>query len=138
MVLGKRGRAGRGTLARSAVLASVAIVAATLVLAQPVRGAGQSALHAAAAAWRGLFSDRPKAEFSQRMIVVLTAPSLADRVAAATTPPTAADERRWLAEAEGAQRALVSGLREHGVDVHPDLSFVRTLRNVSLPGFRKR
>ena len=130
-VLGTRGQQGSRPLAHAGVLGAVAMLATALVLVQPVRGAGQAALNAAAAAWRGIFADRPKTTFSQRMIVLLTAPSLADRVASATSPPTAADERRWVAEAEAAQRILLTGLHDHGVDVRPEVSFVRTLNGFS-------
>jgi hypothetical protein len=117
-------------LARVAAPALVAAVAAG-VLVGPVRGAGESAARSAAEAWASVFGTRPEASRPERMIVVLTAPSLADRIAQARTAPTSAEQKRWVAEAEAAQRLLVARLQERGLVVQPVRSFTRTLNGFS-------
>ena len=121
----------RPELTRTTLLALVAVLATAVVLVDPVRGAGDAAVNAAASVWRAAFGNRPEPAFQRRMIVVLAAPSLADRVAAAKKQPSADDERRWVAEAEGAQRVLLLGLRDRGVDVRPELTFTRTFNGFS-------
>ena len=116
---------------RTTTLGVIALAATALVLVAPITGAGESALRAAAAAWRDVFSDRPRTAFAQRMIVVLAAPSLADRMAAAETPPTPEEQRRWVAEADAAQKLLLSRLRERGVELEPEYSFTRTMNGFS-------
>ena len=67
---------------RTAALAALTLVATALVLAGTVEGAGDSLARSAARAWHGVFGDRPKpaSDQHQRVLVVLSAPSLADRV----------------------------------------------------------
>ncbi len=105
--------------ARSAALAVLAVLAVGLALAGTVQGAGDSVARTAARAWHGVFSDRPQAaaEQRQRVLVVLSAPSLADRLAAAENTPTADEQRQWTADAEGAQQLLLAGTpRARGFD----------------------
>jgi hypothetical protein len=45
------------------------------------------------------------------MIVVLRSPSLADRMAQAEVAPTSEEQKRWVAEADAAQRLLLSRSR---------------------------
>ena len=118
----------RGRLLRRAaytLIALAAAVAATL----PVAGVG--AFRAAAEPWRSAFQDRPRVPASDRVIVIMSFPSLADRVATASTPPTAATQRRWVEEAEQSQRALVRELRSQGVEITRDERFTRTLNGFS-------
>ncbi|MBA2537548.1 MAG: S8 family serine peptidase, partial [Actinobacteria bacterium] len=121
---------GRAAYIRTTALAIVALVAATFVVADPVRGAGESAFRAAAAAWDGVFGDRPKPASAQRMIVVLSTPSLADRM---NDDPDAApdDQKRWVAEADASQRLLIARLASRGVKVDREFSFTRTLNGFS-------
>jgi hypothetical protein len=76
---------------RTSMLAALALLAAVLALAGTVEGAGDTVARTAAKAWHGLFGDRPKAatEQKQRVLVVLSSPSLADRMAAAEGTPSA-------------------------------------------------
>ena len=73
---------------RSVLLAVVALVATGVALAGTVQSRGDALARSAAKAWNGVFSDRPTvaAEEQQRVLVVLSAPSLADRMAAAEQP----------------------------------------------------
>jgi subtilase family protein len=118
---------------RSTVLAVVALVATGLALAGTVEGAGDSLARTAARAWGAVFADRPTPapERRQRVLVVLSAPSLADRLAAAETTPRARAQRRWTVEAEGAQQLLLAGLRERKVDLERDQVFTRTFNGFS-------
>jgi hypothetical protein len=116
---------------RVTALGVVALMALALALAAPVLGAPGSVLQSAISAWKSAFGERPQAPVGQRMIVVLEAPSLADRVASAQGAPSADDRRRWLAEAQAAQRVLVTRLDRRGVVLRPVRSFTRTLNGFS-------
>ena len=61
------------------------------------------------------------------MIVVLKAPSLADRVAAAGGRATETQERSWTAAAYAAQTRLLKSLALDGITVKPDYSYARVL-----------
>ena len=120
---------------RTATLAALAVVATGLALAGTVEGAGDSVARTAAKAWHGVFGDRPKAaqeqEQKQRILVVLSAPSLADRMAAAEQAPTSKQQRQWTAQAEGAQQLLLAGLRERQVHIARNQIFTRTFNGFS-------
>jgi subtilisin family serine protease len=115
------------------MLAALALVATALVLAGTVEGAGDTLARTAARAWNGVFGDRPESapEPKQRVLVVLSSPSLSDRVAAADEMPTAEQQRVWTAEAEGAQQLLLAGLRERQVRIARDQVFTRTFNGFS-------
>jgi minor extracellular serine protease Vpr len=123
----------RPEAARTGTLAGIALVAALLALAGTVQGAGDSAARSAARAWDAVFGDRPApaAERRQRVIVVLSTPSLADRLAAAKTLPTAEEQRQWTADADSAQRLLVAGLHGRGVRIERAHVFTRTFNGFS-------
>jgi minor extracellular serine protease Vpr len=111
----------------------LALLATALALAGTVEGAGDSLARTAARAWNGVFGDRPQPtpEPKQRVLVVLTSPSLADRMGAVEDEPSARQQRRWTADAEGAQRLLLAGLRERMVRVVRDQVFTRTFNGFS-------
>jgi subtilisin family serine protease len=121
----------RPELARTTTLAAVAAVATVLLLAGTVQGAGESVVHAASRAWHSVFNDRPRTANGERMIVVLASPSVGERVAASSNPPSGAEERQWAADIEGLQSTLVAGLGERGVDIHRELVFTRVLDGFS-------
>jgi minor extracellular serine protease Vpr len=123
----------RPSAARPLALAATALAVTALALAGTVQGAGDSLARTAARAWHSVFGDRPQAvpTRKQRVLVVLAAPSLADRMAAADAVPTAEQQRRWTAEAEGAQRLLLAGLREREVTVKREQVFTRTVNGFS-------
>ena len=116
---------------RVAALALVAAGAASVAVVPPVIGAGESAVRAAASAWDGVFGERAQPVSEGRMIVVLEAPSLAERLAQAETPPTAEDQMRWVAEADASQRLLLARLAERGLNVERVRSFTKTLNGFS-------
>src|SRR3954453_8248433 len=112
---------------RPAVLRSAASVISLALVALGVialaLGAGdtrsmQPTLSSSAASWRGLAgSARPQVDAGQRVIVVLKAPSLAQRVARAGGRATDAHEIQWTAAALAAQKQLLGTLASHGVQV---------------------
>lgn len=126
-----RPRSRRPLVARAAVLGGVAAVAAALVVPGPVSGAREGLVRAASSAWNGLVGERPQAAATQRMIVVLESPSLADRMIAAETPPGADEQKRWVAEADAAQRVLLARLASRGVELRRERWFTRTLNGFS-------
>ena len=124
----------RAELWRAAPLALIAL-GLTLVLV----GAGTSekrlaTLSSSATEWRGLVGGvRPRVSVGQRMIVVLRAPSLADRVARAGGQATESQERQWTASALAAQQQVLATLAQHGIHVRVDHNFTRVLNGFSAP-----
>jgi subtilisin family serine protease len=116
---------------RATALGVLALLAAALFVVSPVSGASGTLVRGAVSAWKSAFGERPQAPIGQRMIVVLEAPSLADRLTAARSAPTVDERRRWLAEAQAAQRLLVARLERRGVRVKPIRSFIRNLNAFS-------
>ena len=112
-------------------LAAIALSATALILVDPVRGAGEAVVRMTASAWRGVFPDRPKPALSQRVIVVLSSPSLADRTAASEEPLSPDEQKRLVAEAEAAQRVLLAQLRSRGIVLRTEHTFTRTLNGFS-------
>ena len=116
---------------RGGVLGLVAAVAAALVVVGPVQGAGESVLRAAATAWHAVQGGRPQSQAGRRVIVVLAAPSLADRVANADSVPSPEEQRRWTAQVQAGQALLVSGLRERGIELRREFVYARTFNGFS-------
>jgi subtilisin family serine protease len=121
----------RPELARTMILAAVAAVATALLLAGTVQGASETAARAAARAWHSVFPDRPKTAAGERVIVILSSPSVAERAAAASKRPSAADEKQWVADIEALQQSLLAALRDRGVDIQPDFRFTHVLDGFS-------
>ena len=110
----------------------VVAVAATLVAALIAAVREQATAEAKkptgvpASAWYGLVGAPPvAASVGQRVIVLLKAPSLADRVAAAGGHASEAQERRWTAAIFAGQRQLISDLATSGVRVNPEFQYAR-------------
>ncbi len=101
-----------------------------LTVATPLGGAAGSDRDAAEG-WRAAFPSRPHVDPSRRMIVVLSAPSLADRMASARTPLTPRAQRRVVAEADRLQQQLVTVLRLRGVNLRREHVFTRTMNGFS-------
>jgi minor extracellular serine protease Vpr len=120
----------RPELARASVLAAVATVAAFLLVGT-VQGARGTVTGAAARAWHSIFGDRPQAELGSRMIVVLSPPSLADRIEAAASKPGPGLQRRWVADIRAEQDAFLASMRDRGVAINRDEIFTRTLNGFS-------
>src|SRR4029450_2797576 len=67
----------------------------------------------------------------QRVIVLLKAPALADRVGNAGGLATSEDERRWTNTALSSQKLLIARLRLQGLVVQPEFSCTRTVNGFS-------
>jgi Subtilase family/Peptidase inhibitor I9 len=65
------------------------------------------------------------------MIVVLRAPSLAERVARAGGTASDAQERQWTAAALAGQRQVLETLAAHGVQVRVDYTYARVINGFS-------
>src|SRR5262249_15677247 len=120
-------RLGRLTPVAVVVLGTLAVVV----------GAGgtrttQPTLSSNAAAWRGLAgSARPQVDVGQRVIVVLKAPSLAERVAQAGGHASDSQERQWTTAALAAQQQVLGTLAQHGVQVRVDYYYSRVINGFS-------
>ena len=115
-------------------LPPLAALAAAAFLATAGGGGSKppSQPHAAAAQWRGLVGDpRPQVAVGQRMLVVLSAPSLADMVTRHAGIAGDASERRWTAAAYAAQQQFLASLASKGVRVRPEYRFARVLNGFS-------
>src|SRR5919198_542568 len=126
-------RSLRSSVVRTVPLAVVAVGVAGAVLgAGGTRGVAQPTLSSTAASWRGLAgSARPRVDVGQRVIVVLKAPSLAQRVAAAGGRATDAQERQWTAAAVAAEQQVLTTLAAHGVQVRVDYNYSRVINGFS-------
>src|SRR5207302_764920 len=114
-------------VAVTAVLLIGAVVAGSVVAS----GGHASKRHPASAAaesWRGLVgSRRSPVALGQRMIVVMRALSLAQRVQQAGGVATGDQERRWTAQALSAQQDVLLRLDTKGSFIKPELRFPRVL-----------
>ena len=112
------------------VLAALAVVVTAVLIA-----AGGGSRHTAPTgepSWQGLAgAQRPRVAVGQRVIVVLKAPALADRVGNAGGLATSEEEQRWTESALAAQKLLVARLRVQGVVVQPEFSYTHTLNGFS-------
>jgi len=112
------------------VLAALAVAVAAVLIA--AGGGHRQPAPTGQPSWQGLAgAQRPRVAVGQRVIVVLKAPSLADRVGNAGGLATSEDERRWTESALAAQRLLVARLRVEGVVVQPEFSYTHTFNGFS-------
>jgi minor extracellular serine protease Vpr len=113
------------------VLAAFAVVITGVLIAAGGRGGG-SRLTAEQPSWQGLAGEqRPRVAVGQRVIVVLKAPALADRVGSAGGLATSEEERQWTDSALSRQKLLVAHLRVQGIVVQPEFSYTRTINGFS-------
>ena len=119
--------------ARRALPLALVAVAATTVLVAAGGGHGRSEpQRPAAPSWAGLVGgQRAKVSVGQRMLVVLRAPSLADKVAAAGGLASDAQQRRWSRSILTQQRLLLASLAVRGVIVSPEFRYSRVLNGFS-------
>jgi len=112
------------------VLAALAVVVTAVLIA--AGGGSRTLAQAGQPSWQGLAgAQRPRVAVGQRVIVVLKAPALADRVGNAGGLATGEEERRWTNTALASQKLLVARLRVLGVVVQPEFSYTRTLNGFS-------
>lgn len=112
----------------------VAVATTVLVVWFGVSGSHESSLASPASSWRGLVGGpKPAVTVGQRTLVVLKAPSLAQRVAAHGGLATEAQERQWTKAALAAQKRFLFLLSTHGVQPHVEFTFSRVLNGFSAP-----
>ncbi len=102
-------------------------LAAICVLALGGAAGAEDGPSVGAAGWQGLLGSRPVPQLGGRWVVVLRAPSLADRVLRAGGTATEHQMRAWTATARATQRRAIAGLWSRGAPVDPEQSFVRVL-----------
>ncbi|HKI92815.1 MAG TPA: hypothetical protein VJ986_10990 [Gaiellaceae bacterium] len=116
---------------RYAFLLAVLVVAVLAVLLADRRGGTAPPAVAVPAKAKRAVRSPPRVELGNRVIVVLRTRSLADRVAAAGGPVSAARERAWTQAVLAAQHRLLARLARRGVTLRPEASFVRVLDGFS-------
>ncbi len=113
---------------------AVAVAAALIAAGGNGGGAALPAVPASPSSWAGLAGEqRPSVNVGQRVLVVLRAPSLADRVARAGGVASDAQERAWTNSARSQQRLLIAQLGLQGVLIRPQYSYTRVLNGFSAP-----
>ncbi len=119
------------SLAPAAVLLTGAVVAAAVV-ASGGQASKQRSPATTVESWQGLVgSARSPVALGQRMIVVMKAPSLAQRVHEAGGVASDEQERRWTAQALSAQQDVLLKLDTKGIFIKPELRFTRVLDGFS-------
>ena len=114
--------------------AVIVLAASLLVVGFGVSSERERSLTSRASSWRGLVGGpRPSVTVGQRVLVVLKAPSLAQRVAANGGLATQQQEHNWTREATIAQRQLLTELSVHGIQPRVEFSFTRVLNGFSAP-----
>jgi hypothetical protein len=88
---------------------------------------------AGAAGWQGLLGSRPLPQLGSRWIVVLRAPSLAERVRRAGGTATERQMRTWTASARNVQQQAIVRLAFHGAPIDPEQSYVRIFNGFAAP-----
>jgi len=126
----------RMRLRSGAIAAAVfaALVAGAVLVTSSSGGsaASPSSERASAESWSGLVGEpRARVATGARVVVVLSAFSLADRVERAGGLATDRDERRWTATALAAQQQFISSLARQGVAIKPEHRFTRTINGFS-------
>jgi minor extracellular serine protease Vpr len=112
-------------------LAAIAVAVTLILIAAGGRGS-HSNLTLGPTSWAGLAgAQRPRVAVGQRVIVLLNAPSLADRLANAGGLATDEQERRWTQAALASQRLLISRLGAEGVIVQPEYMYARVVNGFS-------
>lgn len=115
---------------RAAALLAAAAVCG-LALAATATGAPERVAARQAQAWRSAFVPRGPLDLTGRVVVVLAAPSLADRAAGAGGLPSARAQRTFVRRADALQRRLVASLRERGVRLRRAHVYTRVLNGFS-------
>jgi subtilisin family serine protease len=125
----------RSETRNTGALALFAAVVTVLLVALAGQETTRAAAPAPAVSWSGLVGSGPRQQVSlgQRMLVVLKAPSLADRVSSAGGLASDKQERTWTANSLSEQRLLISRLAVQGVRISPEYSFARVLSGFSAP-----
>ncbi len=120
----------RTRLRPDVTLAAVALAAALLIGGAAAEG---PAAGAGAEGWQGLLGSRPAPQLGDRWVVVLRAPSLADRVRRAGGVATEAKMKTWTRDAREAQERVLTLLAFRGAPIQPEHTFVRLFNGFAAP-----
>jgi len=113
------------------LLAAFAAVITLVLIAAGGRSSSKPVLQVMPS-WKGLAgAQRPRVAVGQRVIVLLKAPALADRLGKVGGLATDEQERRWTATALASQKLLISRLGVQGVAVQPEYSYTRVVNGFS-------
>lgn len=129
-----RGRPREPSQIGALAIVAVAATLSLLFAAGHRDGLKTEPASAAAGAWVGLVGERGptvRNTVANLRVVVLNAPSLAARVAAAGGSADEAQERRWTTDASESQKRLLSRLAQQGVQISVEFSFTRVLNGFS-------
>ncbi len=111
---------------RSLGLLAAAALLAALVATVAARGR-DAVVRPQAVSWLGLVGEPRAATLAgQRSIVLLSTPSVAQRLARARYA-TESQERSWASQAFAAQQQVLTKLAALGVTVHPDFTYARVI-----------
>jgi subtilisin family serine protease len=125
-------RRGDPRPAGALALVAAGVAAALVATGGSGGGAALTAAEVSPAGWAGLAGDaRAPASVGQRVLVVLRAASLADRVAAAGGVASDAQERKWSSQARAKQKLLIARLGLQGVLIKPEFTYTRVLNGFS-------
>src|SRR4051812_915445 len=117
---------------RAALVVAAAAAAAVFLLGASGSGGGTPVRVIGGESWRGLVgAAQADVALGQRAIVVLKAPSLADRVGESGGIASTRDERRWTAGAFAAQKQLITSLAVQGVAIRPEYTYARVVNGFS-------
>jgi hypothetical protein len=119
---------------RVALPAILAAAAGVLVVGFGAESAKQRSLVSEASSWRGLVGGgHAPVDVGQRVLVVLRAPSMAQRVAQNGGVASQRKERAWTRAALAAQRQLLAELGTRGIRPRIQFSYSRVLNGFSAP-----
>jgi subtilisin family serine protease len=107
------------------------LASAAIALAVVGAAIGADGDRAPGEAWRTAFETRPDIDLGGRMVVVLAAPSLADRMKAHGVLPSPKAQRRFVRQADVFQRRLLAALRRQGVKIERERVYTRTFNGFS-------
>ena len=112
---------------RLTVVGALTAAGVAVTLVATMSAGGSRAPAQGPASWRGLVGEpRTAVPTSGRMIVLLTTPSVAQRLAQVHYA-TELQERAWAAQAFAAQQQVLTTLAAEGITVHPDYSYSRVV-----------
>jgi subtilisin family serine protease len=119
------------TRRRRSLVAAGCLLALATALSLAASSLGVEDDPAQAEHWRSAFGARPEIDLGGRVIVVLAAPSLADRAGEDGTLPSPRAQRRLVRKAERFQRRLIVTLRAQGVVIRRERSYTKTFNGFS-------
>jgi subtilisin family serine protease len=106
----------------------VAALGAAALILSAAGGAAEAVERASGAAgWQGLLGSRPAPALGGRWVVVLRAPSLADRVRKAGGVAGDVQMKTWTTAARNAQRRVLTRLAFRGAPIEPEHEYLRLL-----------